>query len=511
MPTRTTENTKPTPAQGTNQRWQYNHAGQFVDMGAEAATWELADEIGRLNMGDVTADNSDEGRFSAIRTPPKSKLVSATVAQAAENSPLDTASNSSASPHVSDHPISHSRGSSADTTLSSRDSVPGNNLLTHAPVLTQKTTPTEAKGRPHSFSGGLSSADLRRLQEVDESDHDRQQQQQQRYREQAAEQPSYPSLSNQVHRPAQQPQQQQPIFTYPSNAPVLGDRDREDSQFEYNAQHQQRNFAPPPPHMVMNTGAPPQYAQSRPNNNNTNYRQAQRSFAPQNYGGGHHTSHLSLGNTQQLYEMMIPNQGQQPHQEGHHPAVARVQQQHNVYRQTHHHSASDPSAAMRDVNALTMGPLSSPMPPGMAGFTPPGMFAAPGLMPPPPPQQAMQAMYAAAGQPAPYYSAAEMALQQAQMAARVQAQYNSAYGATIPSMGSVNGLEHDIGSPTSSSGQTGPSANNRKLGLYKTELCRSWEEKGTCRYGTKCQFAHGEEELRRVSRHPKVSLRQPAS
>ncbi|CAE6525363.1 unnamed protein product [Rhizoctonia solani] len=49
----------------------------------------------------------------------------------------------------------------------------------------------------------------------------------------------------------------------------------------------------------------------------------------------------------------------------------------------------------------------------------------------------------------------------------------------------------------------GPSANNRKLGLYKTELCRSWEEKGTCRYGPKCQFAHGEDEIRKVSRHPK--------
>ncbi|QRW14909.1 Zinc finger, CCHC-type [Ceratobasidium sp. AG-Ba] len=49
----------------------------------------------------------------------------------------------------------------------------------------------------------------------------------------------------------------------------------------------------------------------------------------------------------------------------------------------------------------------------------------------------------------------------------------------------------------------GPSANNRKLGLYKTELCRSWEEKGTCRYGPKCQFAHGEDEIRKVARHPK--------
>jgi len=39
--------------------------------------------------------------------------------------------------------------------------------------------------------------------------------------------------------------------------------------------------------------------------------------------------------------------------------------------------------------------------------------------------------------------------------------------------------------------------------LYKTELCRSFEETGTCRYGMKCQFAHGKAELRVLSRHPK--------
>jgi hypothetical protein len=39
---------------------------------------------------------------------------------------------------------------------------------------------------------------------------------------------------------------------------------------------------------------------------------------------------------------------------------------------------------------------------------------------------------------------------------------------------------------------------------YKTELCRNWVElKGRCRYGEKCQFAHGEEELRLPVRHPK--------
>lgn len=32
-------------------------------------------------------------------------------------------------------------------------------------------------------------------------------------------------------------------------------------------------------------------------------------------------------------------------------------------------------------------------------------------------------------------------------------------------------------------GGAGPSIHNRKLGLYKTELCRSFEEKGVCRYG----------------------------
>ncbi|KAJ3046815.1 hypothetical protein HK097_000488, partial [Rhizophlyctis rosea] len=43
----------------------------------------------------------------------------------------------------------------------------------------------------------------------------------------------------------------------------------------------------------------------------------------------------------------------------------------------------------------------------------------------------------------------------------------------------------------------------KKLSLYKTELCRSWEETGYCRYASKCQFAHSIVELRPVDRHPK--------
>ncbi|KAI7691686.1 mRNA decay activator protein ZFP36L2 [Sarcoptes scabiei] len=38
---------------------------------------------------------------------------------------------------------------------------------------------------------------------------------------------------------------------------------------------------------------------------------------------------------------------------------------------------------------------------------------------------------------------------------------------------------------------------------YKTELCRSFAEVGQCKYGDKCQFAHGGEELRTITRHPK--------
>ncbi|CAG8653948.1 17313_t:CDS:2 [Acaulospora colombiana] len=43
----------------------------------------------------------------------------------------------------------------------------------------------------------------------------------------------------------------------------------------------------------------------------------------------------------------------------------------------------------------------------------------------------------------------------------------------------------------------------KKATLYKTEMCRNWEERGSCRYGNKCQFAHSESELRKITHHPK--------
>lgn len=38
---------------------------------------------------------------------------------------------------------------------------------------------------------------------------------------------------------------------------------------------------------------------------------------------------------------------------------------------------------------------------------------------------------------------------------------------------------------------------------YKTELCRPFMENGKCKYGDKCQFAHGGHEIRNLQRHPK--------
>uniref|UniRef100_A0A3P9CBC6 mRNA decay activator protein ZFP36 n=1 Tax=Maylandia zebra TaxID=106582 RepID=A0A3P9CBC6_9CICH len=50
------------------------------------------------------------------------------------------------------------------------------------------------------------------------------------------------------------------------------------------------------------------------------------------------------------------------------------------------------------------------------------------------------------------------------------------------------------------SAQTPPMVSSNR---YKTELCRGFQETGSCKYGSKCQFAHGEAELRGLYRHPK--------
>jgi len=59
-----------------------------------------------------------------------------------------------------------------------------------------------------------------------------------------------------------------------------------------------------------------------------------------------------------------------------------------------------------------------------------------------------------------------------------------------------------ISSPSDSSSLAG--ANSKvNTSRYKTEMCRPFQENGSCKYGDKCQFAHGFGELRTVTRHPK--------
>lgn len=55
----------------------------------------------------------------------------------------------------------------------------------------------------------------------------------------------------------------------------------------------------------------------------------------------------------------------------------------------------------------------------------------------------------------------------------------------------------------SNGSQTSSSNSDTSASRYKTELCRPFEETGHCRYGSKCQFAHGVAELRSLNRHPR--------
>ncbi|KAJ3576147.1 hypothetical protein NP233_g630 [Leucocoprinus birnbaumii] len=479
MPARTDTIAAELP-RGAGQRWRFNSSAHIVDADPTAASWSLADDLVRLQIGDVGKDGDE--LHGTMRTPPKSKL-SSSVSQLNEGSPLDTSSNTSlgSSPHTPDHQlnIAHSRGSSTDSTTSgSHDSSPGaqNALLNHS----LKGPSMDGKERPHSFSGGLSTADLRRLQQIDDGtdDLDTQHWGANQYRDNGTlqnEQLQYPTLT-QIHRP--QPLSHPQLFDY-RNTMQSAASDRDETQIDYNLS--QRYPGVPQSLPMTAVPPPPPFVAGRLNSvvPNVGYRQPPRSFPQQSvvpnpnqlpFPVGHHTSHLSLGNTQQIYEMMIPGA---PHDN--HPAVARVQQQHNVFRGGHHHSASDPSA-MRDATALSLlnGNISS--------FAP-GMY--------PPALHPSMTMF-----PAQFYGVQDVA----QLAGRLPAQFAGAY--SVPPQ--TPNAEATASTPTAtSSGQLGPSANNRKLGLYKTELCRSWEEKGTCRYGSKCQFAHGEDELRKVARHPK--------
>ncbi|XP_058490703.1 mRNA decay activator protein ZFP36L1 [Solea solea] len=66
----------------------------------------------------------------------------------------------------------------------------------------------------------------------------------------------------------------------------------------------------------------------------------------------------------------------------------------------------------------------------------------------------------------------------------------------------MNHSQSDI-SPTALNTSSSSSNSSLSSSRYKTELCRSFTENGLCKYGGKCQFAHGLDELRDLNRHPK--------
>jgi len=73
---------------------------------------------------------------------------------------------------------------------------------------------------------------------------------------------------------------------------------------------------------------------------------------------------------------------------------------------------------------------------------------------------------------------------------------------SLPVYAVPNSLSISPPNPASSHSPQAHSLDKRQT-LYKTEICRAYEETGLCRYGDRCQFAHSQEERRLVPRHPR--------
>ncbi|KAI0702441.1 hypothetical protein BC835DRAFT_67940 [Cytidiella melzeri] len=441
-------------------RWRINSSGQLVD--SVSAEWDIADEISKLQLGDNASDPK-----SQMRSPPQ--MRGSHGAMGIESSPLESSSDSlgSDSPNAFEQAnlTSHSRGASVDTNGSQTSQT-----LHAAPYTPAKNASlNESRNRPHSYSGGLSSADLVRLQ-------------------QAGGSPGLPetwtSTNGTPERPAATEQPQYPSLVSQSGL------SRGQEEFQGDHQGQQRMFNPFPQSQLAGVG---HYQNNRPNTTMHGPQLRGRGAfpppvqavaqTPPNYAfpAPLHPATLPVGGGQQIYDMMLPT----PPLDN--PAMARLQQQ-SPYRSGHQHSASDP-ASLRDPAMLAL--LNSNM---QAAFAAGQMYGPSAMVPP-----TLALFNQFYGAPDAYGSP------DLSMMARLQPQFTGQYGIPSAQSASLGGLSAAAQSSANAAanGNAGPNANNRKLGLYKTELCRSWEEKGTCRYGAKCQFAHGEDELRQVQRHPK--------
>lgn len=144
-------------------RWSFNGAEPMI------ANWDLAEEIGKLNI--VGGANDVDGTDGAT-TPSKKAMPD--VLQITETSPLETSSSdtsldSSSPQNLDDLNLpSHSRGLSTDT-LESENSARSSIHL--ASLKTTSFGSDLTKDRPRSFSGAISDAELRRLQDIHTPSH----------------------------------------------------------------------------------------------------------------------------------------------------------------------------------------------------------------------------------------------------------------------------------------------------------------------------------------------------
>lgn len=263
------------------------------------------------------------------------------------------------------------------------------------------------------------------------------------------------------------PHGDQPTF------PSLSTRDQQDFQVDYSAP--QRQFPGNAFNQPRMNNAPANAPFRQPQVTRA-FNQQLQNVVPNPANFTYPMPTLASGATQQLYDMIMPQD----------PAITRVQGQ--PFRPTHQHSASDP-ASLREAAALQQL-LTNNLAQFPAGLYPPTALGGPTL-----------SMFANQFYPPESYAPSELAAAQL-MARQLQSQYTGSFANTPANNSGMTSPASTVAQNPAPNGN-GPSANNRKLGLYKTELCRSWEEKGSCRYANKCQFAHGEEELRKVPRHPK--------
>ena len=86
---------------------------------------------------------------------------------------------------------------------------------------------------------------------------------------------------------------------------------------------------------------------------------------------------------------------------------------------------------------------------------------------------------------------------------KINQESHSSASSTTSSSGSTSGSGSSSSTRSQTSSASSDSSSKVNTSRYKTELCRPFSEHGTCKYGEKCQFAHGQTELRTVTRHPK--------